>query len=65
MSIKLVVAGALLLLVCACEVRPYGEPTYTYGSSGYSGAYYASPGHGYYAGPGGRDGYYRGGEDRR
>jgi len=65
MSIKLMIAGVLLTLVGACSVTPYESPSYSYGGSGYSDAYYARP---YYSGYGGAyyGGYggYRGGELR-
>jgi hypothetical protein len=61
MTLKLIIASALLLLVTACVVSPYGE------SPAYHGAYYGNPGYGGYhgnAGYAGREGFYRGGEDR-
>jgi hypothetical protein len=66
MSIKLVIAGALLLLAAGCTISPYAEPAYSYGGSG---AYYAGPGVGYgnyYATPGyyGRPAYSGYGEYR-
>jgi len=61
MTYKLVIAGALLLSVGACVVEPYGQ------SPAYRGAYYANPGSDGYngnAGYSGRQGFYRGGEER-
>jgi hypothetical protein len=63
MPIKLVLAGALLLLAAACTVS--AEPGYSYGGSG---AYYAAPAYGYSGAYYGRPAYsgygYRGDEGR-
>jgi hypothetical protein len=58
MTVKLVIASALLLLTTACVISPYG------GGAGYGAAYYGDPRYGGYAGNdgyAGREGLYRGG----
>jgi hypothetical protein len=61
MTIKLIIACSLLLSIAACVISPYGE------GPGYRGAYYGNPSYdGYYGhgGYGGREGFYRGDEER-